>query len=250
MFEHIPGLWYIRQKTTKKREMTVADDVKRIGSGDCGSIERQSGFQFIRVEGTLFQVSVRYLLKISDVFATFEEHPIVWKINGVTDPVVFMATLWSLHSVQDNTRVSIDIGWSPGPVLDYIGTSWTVIIENIKRLQTKRDYQMAATYLHTLDRVQRTCTSWDPLTITHWLTTYAPTEKEDVGDWIYIHDVVSGFCGSRKLSVHEEILYRFLFVQTTSSYSRALVGVLRRWSVIQSEEQNRRIVYRILSDTS
>jgi hypothetical protein len=213
-----------------RHQRTVSDDVVYVASDVGGAIEKQSGVQFVRVDGTMFRIGTEYLLQISTVYAAIDDPPVVWKINGVTDAVVFLATLRHLHPDNDCTRVATLAGWSPRPVLDYIGTPWSYIIETINRLETIGEYQLASTFLHALDRQHRTTTVWNPQTITHWLKTYALLEPDDTGDWIDIKDIAGSGLGNRSLSAHESVLFWFLFVQNENvPYSRAMVGVLRRW---------------------
>jgi hypothetical protein len=209
---------------------TVSDDITCIRHGD--TIERQIGSQFVGVDGTLFRVSTQYLETISEVYASMDAYPVVWKINGVTDPVVFLATLRHLHPVGDTTRVVTKPDWSPHHELNYIGTPWVCIIDNIKRLESLGEYGLAGAFLHSLDQKHRKHAKWNPRTIMHWLAIYAGREPDDTGSWIDIDAMVSGGIGNRKLSVHESILYAFLFTQVENvPCSRALICVLRRWPI-------------------
>jgi hypothetical protein len=220
-----------------RNQKTVSEDVVCVASGAGGSIERQQNAQYIRVDGTLFLIGIDYLLQISAVYAAIDDPPVVWKINGVTDPVVFLATLRHLHPVSESIRVATLHGWSPRRVLDYIGTSWMYITQTISRLETMGEYRLASTFLHALDRQHRTPTQWNPQTITHWLTTYALLEPDDTGAWIDIKNIVRAGLQKRSLSVHETVLYQFLFVQLDNvSYSKALIGILRRWPLVLVHE--------------
>jgi hypothetical protein len=209
---------------------TVDEDIGYVDSNAGSCIETKIGAQFVRVEGTLFQVSTSYLQKISDVFDSMDKPPMVWKINGITDARVFLETVRCLHPVGDRAHVQMmSQGWSPRPVLDYLGTPWARIIDSIKRLETVGEYEVAATFLHALDRKRRTSNKWHPRTITHWLTSYALLEPDDAGDWIDIDDIVNG-CIKQQLTVHEMSLFNFLFGKNDNGpYSKAMVGVLRRW---------------------